>query len=66
VRQRASRWGCRRLYLTCQPYNLAARATWLSLGFTNIPGDRTTDGVSVISNYKGPGRHRAVYELTIS
>ncbi len=54
VRQQASRWGCQRLYLTCEPDNLAARATWLSLGFTNIPADRTTDGVSVISNYKGP------------
>ncbi len=63
VHQQASTWGCRRLYLTSEPDNHAARATWLSLGFTNIPGDQTIDGVSVISNYKGPGKHRAVYEL---
>lgn len=65
VRQQATTWGCRRLYLTSEPDNHAARATWPSLGFTNIPGDHTIDGVSVISNYKGPGKHRAVYELVI-
>jgi len=64
VRQQAITWGCRRLYLTSEPDNHAARATWLSLGFTNVPGDRTVDGVSVVSNYKGPGKHRAVYEVT--
>jgi GNAT superfamily N-acetyltransferase len=65
VRQQATSWGCHRLYLTSEPDNSAAHATWLSLGFTNIPGDRTINGVSVISDYKGPGKHRAVYELKI-
>ena len=65
VRQQAAAWGCRRLYLTSEPENQAAQATWLSLGFTNVPGDQTVDGVSVISNYKGPGKHRAVYEMII-
>jgi len=65
VRKQATTWGCRRLYLTSEPDNHAARATWTSLGFTNIPGDHTIDGVSVISNYKGPGKDRADYELTI-
>ena len=65
VQQQATTWGCQRLYLTSEPENHLARATWQSLGFTNIPGDHTIDGVSVISNYKGPGKDRAVYELTI-
>jgi hypothetical protein len=43
--------------LTSEPDNHAARATWLSLGFTNVSGDHTVDGVSVISNDKGPGKH---------
>lgn len=31
----------------------------------NIPGDRTINGVPVISNYKGPDTDHAVYELKI-
>ncbi len=65
VRQQATAWECHRLYLTSEPDNSGAHATWLSLGFTNIPGDRTINGVCVISNYKGPGKDRAVYELKI-
>lgn len=65
VRQRAIMWGCERLFLTSEPANTASHATWLSLGFTNIPGDRTDNGVFVTSDYKGPGKHRAVYQLTI-
>jgi GNAT superfamily N-acetyltransferase len=65
VRQQATAWGCVRLYLTSEPENSAAHATWRSLGFDNITGDMTVNGVSVISNYKGPGKHRAVYELKI-
>ena len=62
VRRQAAAWGCKRMYLTSEPENSAAHATWLSLGFTNIPGDHTDNGISVISDYKGPGKHRAVYE----
>lgn len=65
VRHQAEEWACRRLYLTSEPENTAAHATWLSLGFTNVPGDRVEQGVSVIENYKGPGMDRAVYELLI-
>src|SRR6266508_4557238 len=65
VRHQATAWECHRLYLTSEPDNSGAHATWLSLGFTNIPGDRTINGVCVISNYKGPGKDRAVYELKI-
>jgi GNAT superfamily N-acetyltransferase len=66
IHRQAAAWGCKRLYLTSEPGNSTAHATWLALGFTNIPGDQTTNGISVISNYKGPAKHRAVYELTVS
>jgi len=66
VRQQAATWRCRRLYLTSEPDNHAARATWLSLGFRNVPGDHAVNGVSVISDYKGPGKDRAVHELTFA
>jgi GNAT superfamily N-acetyltransferase len=65
VRRQGSRWGCQRLYLTSEPANQAAHAAWLALGFVNVEGDRLMDGVSVISTYKGPGAHRAVYECHI-
>ncbi|MFU8852618.1 GNAT family N-acetyltransferase [Micromonospora sp. SL1-18] len=65
VRRQGSRWGCQRLYLTSEPDNRAAHAAWLALGFVNVEGDSLVDGVFVISNYKGPGKHRAVYERLI-
>jgi GNAT superfamily N-acetyltransferase len=66
VRDRARELGCRRLYLTSEPDNTAAHATWTRLGFTNIPGDHTVNDIWVISNYKGPGKHRAVYERPLA
>lgn len=63
VRSRAAEWGCRRVYLTSEPENVAAHATWTALGFTNMPGDYVVSGVSVIADYKGPGKDRSVYEL---
>ncbi|MFI7121966.1 GNAT family N-acetyltransferase [Amycolatopsis sp. NPDC049868] len=65
VRDRGRVLGARRLYLTSEPDNTAAHATWTRRGFTNIRGDHTINGVSLISNYKGPGKHRAVYEQVI-
>jgi GNAT superfamily N-acetyltransferase len=63
---RARRWGARRLYLTSEPDNTAADATWRRLGFVNLPGDTTIGDVQVVSDFKGPGRHRAVYQLDLS
>lgn len=63
---RARAWGCTRLWLTSEPDNQAADAAWRSLGWTNVPGDREVDGVQVISDFKGPGKDRAVYELLLS
>ncbi|MFQ6395910.1 GNAT family N-acetyltransferase [Nocardia sp. KC 131] len=63
LREQAWELGCRRLYLTSKPGNSAAHKTWERLGFTNIRGDSFIDGVSLITDYKGPGQTRAVYEL---
>ena len=65
VIDRAQRWGCRRVYLTSAPDNAAAAATWRRLGFRNVPGDLTVAEIQVTSDFKGPGRHRAVYELSL-
>lgn len=65
VRSQAEAWGCQRLYLTSEPDNEAAHASWTALGFVNVPGDHEINGVSVISDFKGPGRDRAVYQLTL-
>lgn len=62
VADRAAGWGCRRLYLTSEPDNTAAHAAWLSMGFTNLPGDRRVNGIEVITAVKGPGKDRAVYQ----
>lgn len=66
VRARAADWGCRRLYLTSEPGNRAAHQAWRALGFSNVRGDRDVEGVQLITNFKGPGRDRAVYELLVS
>ncbi|GAA2701246.1 GNAT family N-acetyltransferase [Micromonospora olivasterospora] len=65
VHRQGSLWGCQRLFLTSEPDNHAAHKAWLAMDFSNVPGDTTEQGVSVIYNYKGPGKHRAVYERQI-
>ncbi|ATL72244.1 GNAT family N-acetyltransferase [Nocardia terpenica] len=66
VRSQAEKWDCRRMYLTSEPDNYAAHATWTALGFANVPGDHEINGVSIITDFKGPGRSRAVYELLLN
>lgn len=58
--------GCARLYLTSEPDNTAAHTTWTKLGFINVPGTYTTDGIHVTADFKGPGKDRAVYELRLT
>lgn len=67
VRAAASAAGCQRIYLTSEPANTAAHAAWLALGFTNRPGDfqDPATGVHVVANFKGQGKHRAVYDLLL-
>jgi len=65
LRNQAAAWGCARLYLTSEPENTAAHATWTSLGFINLPGDTAFNGVTVIRDFKGPGKDRAVYQFDL-
>ncbi|ROT33512.1 GNAT family N-acetyltransferase [Micromonospora sp. HM5-17] len=65
VKRQANEWGCRRIHLTSEPDNRPAHATWTALGFNNVRGDWVENGVSVISDYKGKGNHRAVYEQVL-
>lgn len=64
VRDQATSWSCTRIYLTSEPENTAAQATWESMGFSNAGGDRIVNGVPVITDFKGPGKDRAVYQLS--
>lgn len=66
VRSQAEKWSCQRIYLTSEPENHTAHATWTKLGFINVPGDYEIEGVSIITDFKGPGKSRAVYELQVS
>lgn len=62
VGTRGLQWGCTRLFLTSLPHNVTAHRTWTALGFVNVPGDHALGAVSVITDFKGPGRSRAVFE----
>lgn len=66
VTVQARAWGCARLWLTSEPDNRAADASWRALGWANVPGDVDVEGVQVISDFKGPGKDRAVYELLLA
>jgi GNAT superfamily N-acetyltransferase len=58
--------GCTRLTLTSEPENQTAHRTWLRLGFANRRGDWTSShGVEVTADFKGKGKHRAVYVLDL-
>jgi GNAT superfamily N-acetyltransferase len=65
VRRQAVEWSCVRLYLTSEAENKVAHAAWTSMGFRNVQGDLEINGVSLIKDFKGPGKDRAVYELDL-
>ncbi|WP_414943810.1 GNAT family N-acetyltransferase [Amycolatopsis sp. cmx-11-32] len=62
VRDQAVSWGAKRLYLTSEPENDAAHAAWPAMGFINQPSDYKVNDIWVTSDFKGPGKDRAVYE----
>ncbi|MEU4340051.1 GNAT family N-acetyltransferase [Nocardia sp. NPDC023852] len=66
VRSQAEKWDCERLYLTSELDNQAAHSSWTALGFVNAPGDHEVNGISIVTDFKGPGRSRAVYELPLA
>ncbi|MET7949767.1 GNAT family N-acetyltransferase [Micromonospora sp. NPDC005324] len=65
VRHRAQQWACQKIYLTSEPDNSSAAATWTSLGFVNSRGDYTAAGLGISRDVKGPGKDRAVFELLL-
>ncbi|GAA2522583.1 GNAT family N-acetyltransferase [Pilimelia columellifera] len=65
ITEQAEEWNCRRIFLTSEPGNVVAHNTWLARGFENVLGDMTEGGVQLQSNYKGKGKHRAVYEYRL-
>jgi GNAT superfamily N-acetyltransferase len=65
IREKAASWGCHRMYLTSEPDNTTAHATWTRLGFENPPSDRLVNDVWVTTDFKGPGKDRAVYQLRL-
>jgi len=60
---RAREAGRTQIYLTSEPDNTAAHETWTQLGFQNRSGTRRVGTIEIIEDYKGPGKHRAVYDF---
>lgn len=65
LHRRACLWGVERVWLTSEADNTPAMKLWLRLGYVNIEADYDQDGVWLTENLKGPGRDRAVYELSL-
>lgn len=61
VETRARELHCTRLWLSTDPKNPAVRV-WPRLGFVNCPGDSIDGDLSIRRDFKGPGKHRAIFE----
>ena len=57
----AQRRGCRRVWLSTDPANPAARV-WPRYGFALLAGNDEVNGLPVTRDFKGPGKHRALFE----
>jgi ribosomal protein S18 acetylase RimI-like enzyme len=62
IHDQAALWGATRIYLTSEPENKPAQAVWEKQGYVNRRGDFVVGGTWVVRDFKGPGKHRAVYE----
>jgi GNAT superfamily N-acetyltransferase len=56
VENEARRLGCKRLWLSTDPANPAVRA-WPALGYESL---------GVRNDFKGPGKHRAIFEKRLA
>ena len=65
VGEEARRRGCQRLWLSTDPANPAARA-WPRHGFALLPGNDEVNGLPVTRDFKGPGKHRAIFERRLA
>ena len=64
VEARARELDCTRLWLSTDPANPAVQV-WPRLGFVNCPGDAIEGNLSIRRNFKGPGKHRAIFEKVL-
>lgn len=66
VGEAGRRHGCRRVWLSTDPANPAARV-WPRYGFAVLPGnDKAANGLPVTRDFKGPGKHRALFERRLA
>lgn len=63
IQAKATEWKCVRIWLSSEVENTVSQALWSSIGFQNQAGDKVIDGISVITNFKGKGKDRAIYEF---
>lgn len=61
IETRATELHCSRLWLSTDPKNPAVRV-WPRLGFVNCPGDAIDGDLLINRDFKGPGKHRAIFE----
>jgi GNAT superfamily N-acetyltransferase len=65
VGEEARRRGCQRVWLSTDPANPAARV-WPRYGFAVLPGNDEANGLPVTRDFKGPGKHRALFERRLA
>ena len=65
VADAARRHGCRRVWLSTDPANPAAQV-WPRYGFAVLPGNDEANGLPVTRDFKGPGKHRALFERRLA
>ena len=61
---RAKELGCTTAWLSTDPRNPAVHV-WPRLGYENCPGDRTDGRLSIHTNFKGPGKDRALFQKAL-
>ena len=61
----ARRLDCKRVWLSTDPANPAA-LVWPRYGFALLPGNDEVHGMQVTRDFKGPGKHRALFERRLA
>lgn len=65
VADEARRLGCKRVWLSTDPENPAA-LVWPRYGFSLLPGNDEVNRMQVTRDFKGPGKHRALFERRVA
>lgn len=65
VADEARRLGCTRVWLSTDPANPAA-LVWPRYGFALLPGNDEVNRMQVTRDFKGPGKHRALFERRLA